>query len=218
LESSMQTSLFPELPAYANISHSMATSAAQDPSKWQYAISLDTETSGSCSASRVIQLAALRFRFRLLPGTKVPDVEFSERFRLVSLVRPPPGTPFNPYATRVHGITADRLRREPEYKDVHARFLEVVGELELVAHNVVFDRRMMEREHEHSGLPLLSGSRWVCSLQMAKKRYPGQTCKLGDVTRRLGIAPSGALHDAGVDAELAARLYAHMVVTAAAGA
>ena len=211
-----QTSLFSELAPPPRLPPRATGTPVQEPMKWRYAISVDTETSGSCAASRVVQLAALRFRFRLLPGMKMPEVEFSDRFRLVSLVRPPPGTPFNPYATRVHGITPDKLRGAPDYKAVHVRFLEVAGELDLVAHNVPFDRRMVEREHECSGLQPPSVSRWICSLALARRRYPGESCKLGELARKLGLEASGALHDAGVDAELAGRLYAYLVTTAVA--
>lgn len=207
----MQMSLFSSLISDPRSCSAIITDN-HDPEKWRYAISLDTETSGSCAESRVIQLAAIRFRYRLLVNMSVPEVEFSERFRLVTFVRPPLGTVFNPYATRVHGITPEQLRHAPDYKAVHEQFLEVVGDLDIIAHNATFDRRMVEREHHLSGLQILPASRWVCSLALSKERHPQESCKLGEITRRLGILPSGALHDAGVDAELAARLYAHLIM------
>jgi len=175
---------------------------------WLYAVSVDTETTGLGSDARVVQLAALRFRWRWPGGAGEPEVEFSARYRLVSLVRPPEGIAWNPGAVAVHGIRPADVARAPAFPDVEPELLRVVGDLPLVAHNAPFDRRMVEREFAVAGrlADAPAADRWACSMRAAAAA--GLPRKLGDLAAALGLRPSGGLHDAGVDAELAALAYA----------
>lgn len=181
-----------------------------DSSKWKYGVSIDTETTGTYTKCRVVQVAALRFRFRTFE--EKDQIEFSERFRFISLIRPPHGTPFIPEAVKVTGIGYQQVRNAPMYHEIYDRLCEVIGDLDLVAHNAPFDRRMIDREHESVDLPIIDSNRWKCSLSLARKFTPGTSMKLAQIGERLGIEVTGKTHDAGVDAELAARIYAHITL------
>ena len=176
---------------------------------WAYGVSVDTETSGLGRAARVVQIAALRFRCRWDDARSELDIEFSSAYRLLTLVRPPPGTWFDPGAVRVTGIDAARVREAPSFAAISDRLQEVVADLPIVAHNAPFDRRMIAGEFDHlGGTP--PEVEWICSMQAAKSR--GHTkAALSVVASALRIKPEGGLHDAGVDAELAARVYGTLV-------
>ena len=176
---------------------------------WRYAAAVDTETTGLDSNARVVQVAALRFRWRRSDPNGLPEFQASTAMRLVSLVRPPHGTWFNPAAVRVTGIDARKVAGAPVFTDLAARFLEVCDGLPIVAHNASFDRRMIDGEFGRLGMRSPEATRWFCSMGLARRT--GQiTAKLGDLCCRLAIEPDGELHDAGTDALLAARVTAHL--------
>lgn len=170
---------------------------------WTYGVAVDVETTGIANHSKIVQIAALRFRYR------AADIEFSDQYRMVELIRPPAGTYFDPGAVAVTGIGPDEAAKGRPFKEVVDRLIEVVGPVPLVAHNASFDRRFINREMEDAGKVSYVFSRWDCTLALCRGRV-GSSLKLGRIADHLGIAASGALHDAGADAELAARIYARM--------
>ncbi len=171
---------------------------------WAYAAAVDTETTGLGGDARVVQLAALRFRWRWISGSV--EVEMSPRYRLVTLVRPPPGTRFCPRAEAVTGIGERRVAGAPPFPEVLPALMETCGDLPIVAHNAAFDRRMLLGEQARCGAEPLP-HRWECS-QAAARRAGHARLKLGELAEALGVRATGGLHDAGVDAELAARVMA----------
>lgn len=176
---------------------------------WAYGVAVDTETTGLGASARIVQLAALRFRCRWNRPLARLDIEFSDTYRLGTLVKPPPGTRFDPGAVRVTGIAEAHVREAPSFPAIAGRFLEVVADLPVVAHNAPFDRRMISGEFEAMRMqpPAVT---WICSMQAARASGH-RRASLGDVSASLRIRPTGDLHDATVDAELAARVYGTLV-------
>ena len=94
----------------------------------------DLETTGtSCKRDKIVEIAAIK-----VIGGKATE-EFS------SLVNPECPIPYG--ASQVNGITDEMVAGEPVLRDVLPRFLEFVGDLPLVGHNIIsFDMKFIYRE------------------------------------------------------------------------
>jgi DNA polymerase-3 subunit epsilon len=116
---------------------------------------------------------------------------------------------------RVHGLTTMFLRDKPLFRDVAEAFLEFVGDAPMVAHNSEFDRRFLNSELLRIGRDPLHGERFVDTLPIARKRFPGAANSLDalakrfqldrfgfDLSARKGAGGHGALVDAKILAEI----------------
>jgi DNA polymerase-3 subunit epsilon len=113
-------------------------------------------------------------------------------------------------AQRVHGISLAFLGDKPKFADIDVvdAFLEFIGEATLVAHNAAFDREFINVELERLGRPRLHDRRWVDTLGLAQKRYPGMYNSLDALCKRFKISLSEReKHGALVDTKLLASVY-----------
>ena len=164
---------------------------------------LDTETTGlePEQGHRVIELGAVEIVDRRLTG--------SHFHRYVN-----PERPIDDAAFEVHGLTLERLAKEPRFTDVALEFLEFVRGAELIIHNAPFDIAFVDFElgllPDTDGIP--SSIRDICkvtdTLEMARRRHPGQQNSLDALCRRYGADNSQReLHGALLDAEILADVY-----------
>jgi len=110
----------------------------------------------------------------------------------------------------VHGISLALLADKPRFGDVDVvdAFLEFIGEATLVAHNAAFDRDFINTELERLGRAALHERRWVDTLGLAQKRYPGMYNSLDALCKRFKISLSEReKHGALVDTKLLAGVY-----------
>ena len=113
-------------------------------------------------------------------------------------------------AERVHGLSAAFLKGKPRFADpeVAQAFLEFVGEAPLVAHNAAFDRAFVNWELGLAGLPDLPEPRWVDTLALARRRFPGMQNSLDALCKRFKISlVEREKHGALIDARLLAAVY-----------
>jgi DNA polymerase-3 subunit epsilon len=113
-------------------------------------------------------------------------------------------------AERVHGLSAAFLRGKPrfEHPEVVDRFLEFVGDAPMIAHNAGFDRTFINHELSLCGRSALGESRFVDTLDLAKRRFPGMHNSLDALCKRFKISLSEReKHGALVDAKLLAAVY-----------
>ncbi len=117
-------------------------------------------------------------------------------------------------AVEVHGLTREFLSDKPRFADVADAFLAFVRGAELVIHNAPFDVGFLD--HELTLLPECPGRMQdFCgitdSLQLARRRHPGQKNNLDALCRRYDIDNSQReLHGALLDAEILAEVYLAM--------
>lgn len=114
-------------------------------------------------------------------------------------------------AFRVHGISEEMLRGEPQPEDVWKSFLEFVGAAPLVAHNAPFDSSFVRNELLLVGETI--PNRWHCTVRMARKCLPHlPNHKLDTVYRYLfGSLPASVQrHRALDDARMAARIWVRL--------
>lgn len=117
------------------------------------------------------------------------------------LIRPPRRTFQFAY---LHGITWERVAREPTFADLWPRLeVELRGVDFVAAHNAPFDRSVLRACCEQARIPI-PDIRFECSMRMARAAWDLYPTKLPDVCRRLGIALRH--HDALSDAEACARI------------
>jgi DNA polymerase-3 subunit epsilon len=162
-------------------------------------IVLDTETTGLSPSQghRVIEIACI----------EIDDFTPTGRHfhRLIH-----PQREIDPDAERVHGISLASLEGKPVFADpdVAGALVEFVGDAVLVAHNAGFDRDFVNHELKLAGLATLPASRWIDTLPLAQKRFPGMHNSLDALCKRFKISlAEREKHGALIDAKLLAHVY-----------
>ncbi|MET0182952.1 MAG: DNA polymerase III subunit epsilon, partial [Caulobacterales bacterium] len=117
---------------------------------------------------------------------------------------------------RIHGLTTHFLRDKPPFASVVEQILEFFGDAPLIAHNAEFDRKFINAELMELGLPLISDTRCIDTLPIARKKFPGASNSLDALAKRFQLdrygfdlaarkGPGG--HGALVDAKILAEVY-----------
>ena len=162
-------------------------------------IVLDTETTGldPKSGHRLIELGCIEL-YDLLPTGR-------EFHAFVD-----PQRPIDADAERVHGISNAFLVGKPRFEDpeVCDAFLDFIGDAQLIAHNAGFDRGFINNELSLSGRAPLETGRWIDTLPMAQKRFPGMANSLDALCKRFKISLAERdKHGALIDSQLLAAVY-----------
>lgn len=162
-------------------------------------IILDTETTGLewKKGNRVVEIGCVELQERRPTGRTYHKYLNPQR-------------EFEAGAQEVTGLTLDFLADKPLFADVAEEFLAFVDGAELVIHNAAFDMGFLEAEFSRiEGLGRLADRVSVVdSLDLARKRYPGQRNSLDALCKRLGVDNSHRqLHGALLDAQLLAEAY-----------
>ncbi len=113
-------------------------------------------------------------------------------------------------AQAVHGVSLEFLADKPRFHepDVCEAFLEFVADAALIAHNAPFDRGFVNGELEKAGRGALHADRWIDTLPMAQKRFPGMYNSLDALCKRFRISlAEREKHGALIDARLLAAVY-----------
>lgn len=117
---------------------------------------------------------------------------------------------------RVHGLTGEFLSKHRRFAEVAKELLDFVGDSPLVAHNAAFDQSFLNAELARCDLPRHGNDRFVDTLAIARKRFPGASCSLDALARRFQLdrygfdlaarkGPGG--HGALIDARILAEVY-----------
>jgi len=162
-------------------------------------IVLDTETTGLSprSGHRVIEIACVELQDLIPTGQKFHCYINPER-------------DIDPDAERIHGLSRAFLSDKPTFAHptVAEAFLAFLGEADLIAHNAGFDRGFINHELERAGRPTIPEHRWVDTLSMAQKRFPGMFNSLDALCKRYKISlAEREKHGALIDTQLLAQVY-----------
>ncbi|MBN8607123.1 MAG: DNA polymerase III subunit epsilon [Caulobacterales bacterium] len=120
---------------------------------------------------------------------------------------------------RVHGLRGDFLKTQRRFAEVVESLLEFIGDAPLVAHNASFDQGFLNAELRRLNIVELGSERFVDTLAIARKRFPGASCSLDALARRFQLdrygfdlsarkGPGG--HGAIVDSRILAEVYLHL--------
>lgn len=159
---------------------------------------IDTETTGLSpkQGHRIIELAAVEAIDGQLTGR-----EFHSYFD--------PDRSIDPYAERVHGLSRDFLSGKALFPDVTSKFLDFIRNADLIMHNAPFDTGFLDTELARAKVPqkLSDFGTVICTVQLAKKRFPGSSVGLDSLIERSKLGTKRRQHSALEDARLLAEIY-----------
>ena len=166
-------------------------------------IALDTETTGISTdeGHRIIEIGCIEIENRRITGNEFhcylnPEREIDEG------------------ATRVHGLTLEKLSNEPLFKEVAKDFLNFVSGAELIIHNAAFDIGFLNKEIsllEWDENSIEDHALVMDTLKMAREMHPGKKNSLDALCTRYEIDRSmRQVHGALIDADLLAKVYLAM--------
>lgn len=166
-------------------------------------IAFDTETTGLnwSGDDRIIELGAVELI------NHIPTGKTFRRFIN-------PGRKVSEATIRITGITDSDLQDKPPFEDpdIVDAFLEFIGDATIVAHNAAFDRGFLNAELKRCSLAPIPEIRWVDTVMMARKKYPGAPASLDALCKRFDISlESRTLHGALLDAQLLATVYLELL-------
>ena len=164
-------------------------------------IVLDTETTGISVAEghRIIEIGALELVNHTPTGNNLHIYINPER-------------DIEDGAFAVHGISSEFLANKPVFADIAERFMQFVGEDQMVIHNASFDMAFINAELTRLSLPEYPMARVVDTLAIARKKFPGAQANLNALCRRFEIDNSHRdLHGALVDADLLTEVYIELL-------
>jgi DNA polymerase-3 subunit epsilon len=163
---------------------------------------LDTETTGLEveQQHRIIEIGCVELFNRRLTGRTYHQYLNPER-------------DIDEGALQVHGLSRERLAKEPTFAQVHPEFLEFVRDAEVIIHNAPFDVAFLNAE-----LARLEGAnkidelcRVLDTLALARQMHPGQRNNLDALCKRYSVDNSHRdYHGALLDARILAEVYLAM--------
>lgn len=117
---------------------------------------------------------------------------------------------------RVHGLTTHFLKDKPVFSAVMQEVLDFFADAPLIAHNAEFDRGFLNAELRDLNVEELPSARFIDTLAIARKKFPGASCSLDALAKRFELdrygfdlatrkGPGG--HGALVDAKILAEVY-----------
>lgn len=116
-----------------------------------------------------------------------------------------------PDAFAIHGLSDGFLRDKPVFSAIAKEFLDFIEEARLVIHNASFDMGFINAELARVSLPPIPDTRVLDTLQLARRKHPGQSNSLDALCQRYGIDNARRTkHGALMDAEILAEVYAEL--------
>lgn len=163
-------------------------------------IVLDTETTGfePSEGDRIVEIGAIELYNHMPTGRTFHEY--------INPQRAMPQAAFE-----VHGLGDDFLRDKPVFAQIGPKFLEFIGDAQLVIHNAAFDMKFLNAELGWIKLPLLPADRAVDTLLIARKKFPGSPASLDALCRRFGIQTERTLHGALLDSQILAEVYLELI-------
>ncbi|MFN3213300.1 MAG: DNA polymerase III subunit epsilon [Henriciella sp.] len=166
-------------------------------------IAFDTETTGLewDKDDRVIELGAVELINHVATG-KIFQTYIN------------PGRAVSEDTIRITGITDADLVDKPPFEDpsIVDAFLEFVGDATIVAHNAKFDRGFLNMELKRCGKAEIPEERWVDTVMIARKKFPGAPASLDALCRRFDVnSDARTYHGALLDSQLLAEVYLELL-------
>lgn len=158
---------------------------------------LDTETSGlDPETDRIIELACLEL---------IDDLPTDNKFHRYYN---PDNILISNEAEQIHGLNNSFLKKFPTFDDSIEEFLEFVGDSQFIVHNAQFDISMINASLIRIGKERFDEKKAICTLEMAKKKFPGSKNNLNALCRRFNISlESREKHGALTDCYLLLRVF-----------
>ncbi len=159
-------------------------------------ICLDTETTGTLvrKGHRVLEIGCVEVIDGVITG--------SEYHTFLN-----PECEIDAEAIAVHGITQEKVKNEPKFKDIARDFQNFINNSVLVIHNASFDISFLNNEFDLAGLHKIDNE-VIDTLILARRKYIGERASLDALCTKFGVdKTSRTLHGALLDAKLLAEVF-----------
>jgi DNA polymerase-3 subunit epsilon len=162
---------------------------------------LDTETTGlDYQKDRIIELACLE-----VIDNEYTEIKFHQYYS-------PDGVVVSEQSEEIHGLSNSFLRKFNTFDDSLDDFIDFVSDAELIIHNAQFDISMINSALKRRNRPEIEMNRVLCTLEMAKKKFPGSKNNLNALCRRFNISlESREKHGALTDCFLLLRVFIELL-------
>jgi DNA polymerase-3 subunit epsilon len=118
----------------------------------------------------------------------------------------------DPKAEQVHGLSQDFLSNKPKFSDISEELVEFLADSRIIIHNALFDTGFLNSELIKCNLEELKEENILDTLNLARKKFPGQSVSLDALCRKFGIDISNRkIHGALKDAELLSLVYLELI-------
>jgi DNA polymerase-3 subunit epsilon len=162
---------------------------------------IDTETTGlsADNGDKIVEIGAIQ----MLNGI-ILDTTFHHYINPQRLI------PIE--ATRIHGITNEKVRNAPLFSHIAEQLMEFIKDTILIAHNAPFDIKFLNHELKLLGMPQLTND-VEDTLRIAKSKFPGASASLDALCKRFNVdLAERTFHGALLDSKLLACVYRKMVI------
>ena len=158
---------------------------------------IDTETSGlDFEKDRIIEIGCLELIDGVFTGNKFHQYYKPDEIEISS------------ESERIHGLSNEFLSKFSTFEDEIGKFMSFVGKSQLIIHNAQFDITMINNALKRSGISPIADESTICTLEIAKKKFPGSKNNLNALCRRFGISlESREKHGALTDSFLLLEVY-----------
>ena len=162
---------------------------------------LDTETTGlDYQKDRIIELACLE-----VIDNEYTEIKFHQYYS-------PDGVVVSEQSEEIHGLSNSFLRKFNTFDESLDDFINFVSDAELIIHNAQFDISMINSALKRRNRPEIEMNRVLCTLEMAKKKFPGSKNNLNALCRRFNISlESREKHGALTDCFLLLRVFIELL-------
>ena len=158
---------------------------------------IDTETSGlDFVKDRIIEIGCLELINGIFTGNK-----FHQYYK-------PDEIEISNDSEKIHGLSNEFLSKFSTFEDEIEKFMSFVSESQLIMHNAQFDMTMINNALKRLGKSPIDAESVICTLEIAKKKFPGSKNNLNALCRRFGISlESREKHGALTDSFLLLQVY-----------
>lgn len=158
---------------------------------------IDTETSGlDFEKDRIIEIGCLELIDGVFTGKKFHQYYKPDRIEISS------------ESENIHGLNNQFLADFRTFEDEIEKFMKFIGESQLIMHNAQFDLTMINNALKRVGIDQINTESNICTLEIAKKKFPGSKNNLNALCRRFGISlESREKHGALTDSFLLLQVY-----------
>ncbi len=164
-------------------------------------IILDTETTGldPYQGHRIVEIGALEL---------INHIPTGRTFH--AYINPERAVPAE--AELVHGLSTAFLSDKPVFSKVVDDFLAFISNSRIIIHNASFDLGFINAELSWLGIHPIVPERSLCTLLLARQKYPLAPNSLDALCKRYGVDNSRrSRHGALLDSELLAEVYIELI-------
>lgn len=162
-------------------------------------IVFDTETTGfGAEDHRIIEIGCVEMINRVPTGRTFQKYINPER-------------PIDFGSQKVHGITDEKVKDAPKFREIVEELLAFIGDAQLVAHNADFDMSFLNAELARCNYAKMENP-VVDTLLLARQKLPGQRHGLDSLCKFYNVDNSArTFHGALLDSQLLADVYVELM-------